>query len=60
MVYTPYSTYNGLLLSHEKEWNVAICNNTDKPWDTVLGDISQRETNLYIFIYMWNLKNKWA
>ena len=23
--------YNGILLSHEKEWNSAICNNMDGP-----------------------------
>ena len=27
MVYT----YNGILLSHKKEWNLAICNNIDGP-----------------------------
>ena len=25
--------YNGILLSHEKEWNNAICNNMDGPRD---------------------------
>ena len=25
--------YNGTLLSHEKEWNDAICSNIDKPRD---------------------------
>ena len=23
--------YNGILLSHEKEWNIAICSNRDEP-----------------------------
>ena len=26
--------YNGVLLSHEKEWNNAICNNMDRPRDS--------------------------
>ena len=25
--------YNGILLSHKKGWNIAICNNTDIPRD---------------------------
>ena len=25
--------YNGILLSHKKEWNTAICNNMDGPRD---------------------------
>ena len=25
--------HNGILLSHEKEWNNAICSNTDEPRD---------------------------
>ena len=25
------SVYNGILLSHKKEWNIAICNNMDRP-----------------------------
>ena len=25
--------YNEILLSHRKEWNNAICNNMDGPWD---------------------------
>ena len=27
------STYKGILLSHKKEWNNAICNNMDGPRD---------------------------
>ena len=26
--------YSGVLLSHEKEWNNAICNNMDRPRDS--------------------------
>ena len=52
--------YNGILLSHKKEWNLAICNNMDG-----LGGFhgkwtkSDRESQiLYVITYMWNLKNK--
>ena len=52
--------HNGMLLSYKKEWNFAICKNMDGPG----GSYSQsrksdreRQT-LYVFIYMWNLKNK--
>ena len=26
--------YNGILLSHQKEWNNAICSNMDEPRDS--------------------------
>ena len=48
-----------ILLSHKKEWNLAICNNMDRPRSIRLSEISQRQT-LYDFTYTWNLKNKWA
>ena len=57
-------TYSGILLSHKKEWNAAICNNTDglggyyAKWNK-----SDRERQIlyditYMRKYMWNLKNK--
>ena len=27
--------YNGILLSHEKEWNKGICSNMDEPRDYI-------------------------
>ena len=49
---------NGILLSHENEWNFAICNNMDglggcyAKWNK-----SDRERQiLYEINYMWNLK----
>ena len=50
--------YNGILLRHKKEWNLAICDNVGGTrgykWSK-----SGRETQiLYDFTYMWNLKNK--
>ena len=53
-------TYNGILLSHKKEWNLTLCDNMDGPrkyyakWNK-----SDRERQIpYDFTYMWNLKNK--
>ena len=50
--------HNGILLSHKKEWNLAICNNMDgqggyyAKWNK-----SDREKQiLYNFTYMWQLK----
>lgn len=39
--------YDGLLLSHKKEWNNATCSNMDRPdlEDTMLSERSQRKTN---------------
>ena len=52
--------YNRILLSHKKEWNLAICNNMDEPrgfyskWNK-----SDSERKMpYNFTYMCNLKNK--
>ena len=50
--------YNGILLSHRKEWNNAIYSNTDGPRDyhTKWGK-SERERQIpYVITYMWNLK----
>ena len=53
-------TYKGLLLSHKKEWNNAICSNMDRPRDYhTKWSESDRETQIsYDMTYMWNLK-KW-
>ena len=49
-----------ILLSHKKEWNLAICSNMNGPegyyakWNK-----SDREKQiLYDFTYMWTLKTK--
>ena len=50
--------YNGILLSHKKEWNNAICSNMNGPRDNRTqwskSDI-ERQISYYI-TYMWNLK----
>ena len=48
--------YNGILLSHKKEWNCAICINMDGPRDC---HTERRESDgegeiLYGISYMWN------
>ena len=50
--------YNGIFLSHKKEWNNAICSNMDGPRDCHTGWIkSDRETKIsYDIAYMPNLK----
>ena len=45
---------NGILLSHKKEWNIAICNNMDGPKE-YHTKWSQTKTNI-ICCHMWNLK----
>ena len=52
--------HNGILLSHKKEWSLAICNNMNGPrgyyakWNKLGGE---RQIP-YDFTYMWNLKKK--
>ena len=52
--------YNGILLSHKKEQNNAICSNMDRPRDChTEWSKSDRERQIsYDIAYMWNLK-KW-
>ena len=56
--------YNGILLSHKKEWNNAICSNMDGPRDChTEWSKSDRERQIsYDIAYMWNLKKgyKWT
>ena len=50
--------YNGILLSHKKEWNNAICNNMGGPRDChTEWNKLDRERQIYDIAYMWNLKN---
>ena len=46
--------HNGILFSHKKEWNFAICNCMGGPWGHY--EISQKDK--YELTCMWNLKNK--
>ena len=52
--------YNGILLSHKKEWNYIICSDVDGPRDChTEWTKSEREKQIsYINAYMWNLE-KW-
>ena len=56
-IYTHTHTYKGILLSHKKEWNNAICRNMDRPRDYhTKWSKSERERWLpYDITYMWNL-----
>ena len=51
--------YNGILVSHKKEWNNAICSNMDVPRDYhTKCSKSDRERQIsYGITFMWNLKN---
>ena len=51
-------THAGILLSHKKEWNHAICSNMDGPRDyhTKQSKWERERQILYDIIYMWNLK----
>ena len=52
--------YNGILLSHKKEWNSAICSDMDGPRDChTEWSKSEREKQIsYNIAYMWN-QEKW-
>ena len=50
--------YNGMLPSHKKEWNNAICSNMDEPRDYhIKRSKSDRERQIpHDITYVWNLK----
>ena len=50
--------HNKILLSHEKEWNNAICSNIDETRDscTKLTKLEREKQIPHDVIYMWNLK----
>ena len=49
--------YNGILLSHKREQNDAICSYTDGPRGIILSEVGQTEKDKYHDIaYMQNLK----
>ena len=42
-------TYHGILLSHRKEWNCAICRAAmDEPRDYHMTKVSQKEKNTWV------------
>ena len=44
--------FNGILLSHKKEWNNAICSNMDGPREIiVLSEVRQKEKDKYHMTY---------
>ena len=56
MVYT----HNGILLSHEKEWNYAIYRDVDGPRDCHIdwNKLEREKQTSYVNAFMWNLE-KW-
>ena len=53
-------TDNGILLSHQKEWKLAICNNMDGTrvyYAKQNKSVRERQIS-YDFFHMWNLRNK--
>ena len=58
--HTHTHTYTGILSSHKKEWNLAMCGNMDgfrghyTKWNK--SDIEKQLP--FDFTSMWNLKNK--
>ena len=52
--------YNGILFSHKKEWNLAICNDVDgarEYYPEQNKSVKERQIP-YDFTYMWNFRNK--
>ena len=50
--------HNGILLSHEKEWNNGICSNRDGPrnYHAVWSQSDNETPTSNAITYMWNLK----
>ena len=52
--------YNGILLSHKKEWNNAIFSNMDghRDYHAKWSNSNREKWISYDITYMWNLKKK--
>ena len=52
--------YNGILLSHKKEWNLAICHDMDgaRQYNVKWNKSTIENQILYAFTHMWNLRHK--
>ena len=51
--------YNGILLSHQKQWNLAICSDVDGArmyYAEQNKSVRERQIS-YDFTHMWNLRN---
>ena len=61
-VYTYVYIYNGVLLSQEKEWNIAICRNMDGPrnYHTKWGKSDRERQIIYHFYVESKTKYKWV
>ena len=46
--------YNGILLSHKKEWNWVICKDVDRPRDGHSEWSKSEKQILHVNAYMWN------
>ena len=57
-IYIYTYTHNGILLSHKKEWNNAMCSSMDGPRDyhTKWSKSDKERQISYDITYMWNLK----
>jgi len=51
-----YTYKNGILLSHYKEWNNAICSNMDGSGDYHTKQSQSEKDKYHDVTYMWNLK----
>ena len=54
-------TYNGILLSHKKEWSNVICSNMDGPRDyhTKSSKPDRERQVSYDIAYIWNMKKRY-
>ena len=50
--------YNGIILTHQNDEILPFTTMWMEPECVMLSEISQRKTNPYDHIHMWNLKNK--
>ena len=49
--------YNGVTLSHKREWNNAICRNVDGPENYCTKWSKSDKDKYYMISLTWNLKN---
>jgi len=52
--------YNGILLNHQTDWNLAICNDMDgtRRYYTKWNNLVRERKIPFDFTHVWNLRNK--
>ena len=58
--HTHTHTHTGILLTHNKEWSFAICDNIDGPWRYYVKWNKSEKDKDHTISFTWNPKTEWT